>query len=81
MNINRLVELYLLEEDLLPFHSCRRSAFDSKLEVVKRNVLLNRLQNIRIFAYSSKREQSNEKSGTKLKTESDTGESRFFFSR
>ena len=28
----------------------------------------------RIFAYSSKREQSNERSGTRLKTESETGE-------
>ena len=28
----------------------------------------------RIFAYSSTREQSNERSGTKLKTESETGE-------
>ena len=32
----------------------------------------------RIFAYSSTREQSNERSGTKLKTESETGERRFF---
>ena len=74
MNRNRLVELYLLEGDLIPFHSYRRSAVDLKLEVVKRNVLLNRLQNMRIFAYSSTREQSNERSGTKLKTESETGE-------
>ena len=66
--------------DLIPFHSCRRSAFDLKLEVVKRNVLLNRLQNIRIFAYSSTREQSNERFGTKLKTESETGERVGFFS-
>ena len=29
---------------------------------------------VRIFAYSSKREQSNERSGTRLKTESETGE-------
>ena len=28
---------------------------------------------VRIFAYSSKREQSNERSGTRLKTESETG--------
>ena len=32
---------------------------------------------VRIFAYSSKREQSNERSGTRLKTESETGESFF----
>ena len=29
-----------------------------------------------MFAYSSKREQSNERSGTRLKTESETGEIR-----
>ena len=29
---------------------------------------------VRIFAYSSKREQSNERSGKRLKTESETGE-------
>ena len=33
---------------------------------------------VRIFAYSSKREQSNKRSGTRLKTESETGERRFF---
>ena len=32
---------------------------------------------LRIFAYSSTREQSNERSGTRLKTESETGERRF----
>ena len=31
-----------------------------------------------IFAYSSAREQSNKRSGTRLKTESETGERRFF---
>ena len=31
---------------------------------------------VRIFAYSSKREQSNERSGTRLNTESETGERR-----
>ena len=31
---------------------------------------------VRIFAYSSMREQSNKKSGTRLKTESETGERR-----
>ena len=36
---------------------------------------------VRIFAYSSKREQSNKRSGTRLKTESETGERQFFFSR
>ena len=35
---------------------------------------------VRIFAYSSTREQSNKRSGTKLKTESETGERRFFLS-
>ena len=34
---------------------------------------------VRIFAYSSKREQSNKRSGTRLKRESETGERRFFF--
>ena len=32
---------------------------------------------VRIFAYSSTREQSNERSGMRLKTESETGERRF----
>ena len=32
---------------------------------------------VRIFAYSSKREQSNKRSGTRLKTESETGERRY----
>ena len=36
---------------------------------------------VRIFAYSSTREQSNKRCGTRLKTESETGERRFFFSR
>ena len=31
---------------------------------------------VRIFAYSSKRQQSNKRSGTRLKTESETGERR-----
>ena len=31
---------------------------------------------VRIFAYSSKREQSNERSGTRLKTERETRERR-----
>ena len=35
---------------------------------------------VRIFAYSSKREQSSKRSGTGMKTESETGE-RLFFSR
>ena len=33
---------------------------------------------VRISAYSSTREQSNKRSGTRLKTESKTGERRFF---
>ena len=32
---------------------------------------------VRIFAYSSTREQSNKRSGTRLKTESETGERRY----
>ena len=32
---------------------------------------------VRIFAYSSTREQSNKRSGARLKTESETGERRF----
>ena len=35
----------------------------------------------RTFAYSSTREQSNERSGTRLKTESETGERRFSLAR
>ena len=34
---------------------------------------------VHIFAYSSTREQSNKRSGTRLKTESETGERRLFF--
>ena len=34
-----------------------------------------------IFAYSSKREQSNERSGTRLKTESESGEGRVRLAR
>ena len=33
---------------------------------------------VRIFAYSSTRKQSNKRPGTRLKTESETGERRFF---
>ena len=41
------------------------------------NVLLQLdCKTVRIFAYSSKREQSNKRSGTRLKTESETGERR-----
>ena len=36
---------------------------------------------VRIFVYSSTREQSNKRSATRLKTESETGERRYFFSR
>ena len=39
-------------------------------------LLPRRLQTVRIFAYSSTREQSNKRSGTRLKTESKTGERR-----
>ena len=35
---------------------------------------------VRIFVYSSTSEQSNKRSGMRLKTESETGERRFFFS-
>ena len=35
---------------------------------------------VRIFTYSSMREQLNKRSATRLKTESETGESHFFFS-
>ena len=38
--------------------------------------LLSRLQNSSFFAFSSKREQSNKRSGTRLKTESETVERR-----
>ena len=37
--------------------------------------VIGRLQPARIFAYSSTREQSNKRSGMRLKTESETGES------
>ena len=42
-------------------------------------ILLIACKTVRIFAYSNTREQSNKRSGTRLKTESETGES-FFFS-
>ena len=35
---------------------------------------------VRLFAYSSTREQSNKSSRTRLKTETQTGERRFFLS-
>ena len=39
--------------------------------------LCSRLQNSPYFAYSSTREQSNKRSGMRLKTESETGERRY----
>ena len=46
----------------------------------KTYVLLD-CKTVRIFAYSSTREQSNKRCGTRLKTEGETGERRFFLSR
>ena len=43
---------------------------------VKKAIDLVHCKTVRIFAYSSTCEQSNERSGTKLKTESETGEKR-----
>ena len=43
---------------------------------VKKAIDLVHCKTVRIFAYSGTREQSNERSGTKLKTESETGEKR-----
>ena len=57
------------------------------VEMLKERVaIIVDCKTVHIFAYSSKREQSNKRSGTRLKTESETGErrlkyDRFFFSR
>ena len=40
------------------------------------NGLVSDCKTVRIFAYSSTREQSNKRCGTRLKTESQTGERR-----
>ena len=45
-------------------------------ELLDMSASSNRLQNSRIFAYSSTQEQSNKRSGMRLKTESETGERR-----
>ena len=45
----------------------------SSIKNMKRRL---QIKTVRIFAYSSKREQSNERSGTRLKTENETGERR-----
>ena len=46
-------------------------------EILYRNYAQNLdYKTVRIFAYSNTREQSNNRSGTRLKTESETGERR-----
>ena len=52
---------------LLVFITVFRAAADNKLDC----------KTVRIFAYSSTREQSDKRSGMRLKTESETGERRF----
>ena len=47
-----------------------------RLSVYERVAISLDCKTIRIFAYSSTREQSNKRSGTRLKTESETGERR-----
>ena len=49
------------------------------IRVFRSNPALLDCKTVRIFAYSSTREQSNKRSGMRLKTESETGE--IFFSR
>ena len=49
---------------------------DFKFSLFFPSYVLLDCKTVRIFAYSSKREQSNERSGTRLNTESETGERR-----
>ena len=42
--------------------------------IVSKVIFIVNCKTVRIFAYSSTREQSNKRSGTRLKTESETGE-------
>ena len=55
-----------------------QSADQSSIEVSSIHCRID-CKTVRIFAYSSKREQSNKRSGTRLKTESETGERRYGF--
>ena len=48
----------------------------TRLLLVKQAVLLVDCKTVRIFAYSRKRDQSNKRSGARLKTESETWERR-----
>ena len=57
------------------------SNFGRQTRYIMGDVQIVDCKTVRIFAYSSKREQSNKRSGTRLKTESETGERQFFFSR
>ena len=59
---------------------CVRGTRTQPLICVACSVLYLDCKTVRIFAYSSTREQSNKRSGMRLKTESETGERRFFFS-
>ena len=48
---------------------------------IKQTEKLYTAKTVRIFAYSSTREHSNKRSGTRLKTESETGERRVRLAR
>ena len=54
------------------------SNFGRQTRYIMGDVQIVDCKTVRIFAYSSKREQSNKRSGTRLKTESETGERQFF---
>ena len=56
------------------------SSVAARKKDTKTNAVLD-CKTVRIFVYSSTREQSNKRSGTRLKTESETGERRFSPSR
>ena len=58
--------------------TCSRGSFLRKTRTLKilMDYCFTDCKTVRIFAYSSTREQSNKRSGTRLKTESETGERR-----
>ena len=70
-----------IEEELLPMEYTERRG-NKTVTVIKETPCayvsdLIDCKTVRIFAYSSTREQSNKMSGMRLKTESETGERRY----
>ena len=79
--VNRLVDVFRASyvgmgthRRLLPHAVAETKSFVIRVYSIVRYDL--DCKTVRIFAYSSTREQSNKRSGTKLKTESETGERR-----